>query len=152
MHRAAATHHFVVGPVVCHRERSLPTPLHRVQVEENCDVPRCATHISIDTHTHTYGAEKHYRGGGGELRMPAVQRGTRSTHDSLTTPDTIKSDTTSRPLPPPAQLTCRRSRREWTCWPPGGCVCRLFRGRPARCRGERGSGRPPRSGPPAAAR
>lgn len=39
------THHFIIGPVVCHGECSLPTPLNRVQVEENCDVPRCATQI-----------------------------------------------------------------------------------------------------------
>lgn len=39
------THHFIIGPVVCHRECGLPAPLNRVQVEENCDVPKCATQI-----------------------------------------------------------------------------------------------------------
>lgn len=39
------THHFIIGPVVCHGECGLPAPLNRIQVEENCDVPKCATQI-----------------------------------------------------------------------------------------------------------
>lgn len=125
--RTHTPHHFLICPVVSDRKGGLSAPLHRVQVEQHCDVPAQTTHTLFSrTEVHT----------------PT------DPHSYTLMPRHTPTPTHSHGCP----LTDRRSQTGWSCWLPGGCGCRRFRGTLGHCHGGRGNGPLARNARPAGAR